>query len=120
MRDNCMHYKRNILKGLISSIKSLCEAETNPNNISGINALKIYVLKLSLRNAIATYEIERISSLLKIMDKKIRIIKSIKGLTYQLKNFLQYIINDKNAIQNTENQDLISLYNWLNESKLFS
>ncbi|KAK9173540.1 RNA recognition motif domain protein family protein [Cryptosporidium meleagridis] len=89
-------------------------------NTASINALKIYVLKLSLRNAIATYEIERISSLLKIMDKKIRIIKSIKGLTYQLKNFLQYIINDKNAIQNTENQDLISLYNWLNESKLFS
>lgn len=85
-----------------------------------MNALKIYVLKLSLRNAIATYELERITNLLKIMDKKIRIIKSIKGLTYQLKNFLQYVINDEGFIQNTENQDLISLYSWLNKSALFS
>ncbi|OII74197.1 uncharacterized protein cubi_01041 [Cryptosporidium ubiquitum] len=116
MRDNCIKYKRNISRKLTCSIKSLCEAEIG----SRINALKIYVLKLSLRNAIAKHEIEGITNLLKIMDKKIRIIKSIKGLTYQLKNFLQYVINDEGAIQNTEKQDLISLYNWLNKSTLFS
>lgn len=54
------------------------------------------------------------SNLLEIMNRKVRMIKSIKGLSFQLKNFIQCLMSTEDYQKSSSKDgDLVHLYDWL-------